>query len=251
MKTSIRASHINFHPVAAALVAALIGGAAPQAAAHEQHHQHAPAAATGAPWEEAAIRLPDVPVVTQDGVPKRFYSELVKGRTVAINFMYTSCSAVCSPMTATLQKVQRDLLARGGAVEFISISVDPATDTPAVLKEYAQRFGVGPGWSFVTGEAGNVAQLLDAFGLRAGSRDDHTPLVFVTREPTGKWTRTLGLASAQSIGDAIAEAAGLPAAPAAAGDDSRHGAHHPHDAHESRDSHGAHESHGAPHANHS
>lgn len=244
MKTSIRASQINRHAVLTALVAALIGGAAPQAAAHEQHHQHAPAAATGAPWEEAAIRLPDVPVVTQDGVPKRFYSELVKGRTVAINFMYTSCSAVCSPMTATLQKVQRDLLARGGAVEFISISVDPATDTPAVLKEYAQRFGAGPGWSFVTGEAGDVAQLLDAFGLRARSRDDHTPLVFVTNEPTGKWTRTLGMASAQSIGDAIAEAAGLQAAPAAASDESRHGSRPP-------APHDSHPSHGATHANHS
>ena len=212
MQTKQRRIHIKHRALAAPLLVALLGSASPLVAAHEAHHHHATPAASTPSWEERTIEVPDVPVTNQHGEQKRFFSDLVEGRTVAINFMYTSCSAVCSPMTATLSQVQRDLMARDSKVELVSVSVDPVTDRPPVLKEFAQRFAVKSGWNFVTGESADIAKLIDAFGLR-GKKEDHTPIIFISNGATGKWTLTLGLASAKSIFETIVEAAGLGGAP--------------------------------------
>lgn len=177
-----------------------------QAGEHDHHHHHPPAAAAEPVWEEAAVVVPDVTVTDQDNRKRRLYGDLLKGRTVAINFMYTSCTTVCSPLTATLAQVRKDLAARGlGDVEVVSITVDPQTDTPKVLKSYAGKFEAGAGWSFVTATPAELRRIQAAFGVPQVSREAHTPIIFVTNEPTGKWTRVYGLASARSIAEAVAE----------------------------------------------
>lgn len=199
---------------------------------HHHHHHPAPAAAAEPAWEEAAVTVPDLAVTDQDGRKRRLYGDLVKGKTVAINFMYTSCTTVCAPLTATLAQVRKDLKARGlGHVEVVSITVDPQTDTPKVLKSYAGKFDTGGGWSFVTAPPGDLRRIQAAFGVPQVSREEHTPIVFVTHEPSGKWTRVYGLASARSIADAVAEATAdqrmaQPAARPAPPADHRH--HHDH-----------------------
>ena len=73
-------------------------------------------------------------------------------RIALVNTMFTSCQAICPPMTANLAKVQKGLgKYMGKQASSVSISVDPEVDTPAVLKRYADRFGIGPGWIFLTG----------------------------------------------------------------------------------------------------
>src|SRR6266850_2331875 len=98
---------------------------------------------------DVAGHLPNVTLRTQDGVRVRFYDDLVKGKTVLINFMFTSCTAHCPFTTANLAKVQQALGPYAGRDVFlISISIDPANDVPATLASYAARFGAGPGWTF-------------------------------------------------------------------------------------------------------
>src|SRR5262245_60823153 len=97
-------------------------------------------------------RIPDTPVRDQNGNWPNLYTEPVKGRTVAINFIFTTCTTICPSLTATFRKVQQDLAARAPDVQLISVSVDPITDTPERLRDFAARFGAGPGWTFVTGE---------------------------------------------------------------------------------------------------
>ena len=94
-----------------------------------------------------------MPLVTQDGKKVRFFDDLIKGKVVAINFIFTGCSAACSMETARLRDVQ-DLLGdrMGKDVFFYSISIDPDNDTPEALKHYADKFKVGPGWTFLTGQ---------------------------------------------------------------------------------------------------
>src|ERR1700747_3023214 len=77
--------------------------------------------------------LPDVPVVTQDGKTLHFYDDLIKGRIVVVNFVYTSCSELCPIETARLAEV-RDRLgdAVGRDVFFVSMTVDPEPDTPGM-----------------------------------------------------------------------------------------------------------------------
>src|SRR5262245_5348398 len=94
-----------------------------------------------------SLEVPDVKVLDQDGREIRFYSDLVKGKIVAINFIFTTCTTICPPLGATFAKLQRSIDPElASEVRLISISVDPAVDTPDRLKAWSQRFGAQPGW---------------------------------------------------------------------------------------------------------
>ena len=158
-----------------------------------------------------APQIPDLPVYDQQGRRLNFYTDLVKGKTVAINFVFTTCTTVCPPLSATFRKVQQELGERVGKdVELISISVDPATDTPERLKGFAEKFKAGPGWTFVTGGKPEIDSLLKALGAATPDKNDHTPMILVGNEAAGKWTRTYGLAPAATLVKVISEAAAAP-----------------------------------------
>ncbi len=148
------------------------------------------------------LKIPDVEVLDQDGNVHHFYTDLIKGKTVAVNFIFTNCTTICPPLGATFARVQRELGDRVGKdVHFISVSVDPATDTPERLKAWGAKFKAGAGWTFVTGSKTEMDQLLRALGASAARREDHTPSVVVGNDAKGVWTRTYGLARpAQLVG---------------------------------------------------
>jgi protein SCO1/2 len=92
------------------------------------------------------------------------------GGTVAlVTFIYTSCTDTCPLVTAKLAQVQQGLGADfGPKVRFVSITVDPEHDTPAVLDAYARRFGADPrGWVFLTGAPADIAETSSAYGVFA------------------------------------------------------------------------------------
>lgn len=199
----------------------------PPAAAHDPHaHHQAPPAApppTAAPvdGEKVDVTIPDVSLFDQDGKPVRFYSDLVRGKVVMVNFIFTSCTTICPPMGATFGKLQQLLGDRAGRdVHLISVSVDPATDSPPRMKEWGKKFGAGPGWTLVTGDRETVVQLLKALGAYTPNVNDHTPLVLAGNDPRGEWTRAYGLAAPAKLLellDRLAEpavAAATPAGPA-------------------------------------
>jgi protein SCO1/2 len=95
----------------------------------------------------------------------------------------------------------------GRDVRLISISVDPVTDVPARLKTYAEKFGAGPGWSFVAGRKADVRALLTALGVPAGNPDAHTPTILVGNAAAGYWRRASGLGSPSTIAAMINDAA--------------------------------------------
>ena len=141
------------------------------------------------------MAIPDVELLDQDGRTVHFYTDLVKGKTVAVNFIFTTCTTICPPLGATFARVQRELGARAGRdVHLISISVDPATDTPERLKAWGAKFHAAEGWTFVTGRKPQVDELLRALGAATGSPSDHTPTVLVGNDAAGQWTRAYGLA---------------------------------------------------------
>jgi protein SCO1 len=139
--------------------------------------------------------FPDVVLTTQDGKQVHFYEDLVKGKSVAINVIYTSCVDECPLETARLAEVQRLLAGRVGRdVYFYSISIDPERDTPKVLKAYAARFGVGPGWLFLTGRKEDIRLLTRKLGLSrtsdAFSKDGHASSLMLGDDRGGQWMRT-------------------------------------------------------------
>ncbi len=154
------------------------------------------------PLEGANVpKIPDVPLVDQDGKPVHFYSDLVKGKTVAMNFVFTSCTTICPPMGANFAKLQK--LTAGKNVHLISISIDPAVDNPQSLKAWAAKFGAGPGWTLVTGDRNEVIRLLKALGVYTAAITEHTPLVLLGNEQGHRWTRAYGLAAPAKLAELL------------------------------------------------
>ena len=158
------------------------------------------------PW--GANYFPNVSLTTHEGVTVRLYDDLLKGKAVAINLIYTSCKDECPLETARLVQLQRLLGDRVGQdIFFYSISIDPKRDTPAVLKAYAEKFGVGPGWLFLTGDEGNIKLVAAKLGLSrsndAANRDGHRPILMIGNEPTGQWVRNSAVASPKYLATTI------------------------------------------------
>ncbi|HKR22814.1 MAG TPA: SCO family protein [Pyrinomonadaceae bacterium] len=152
------------------------------------------------------MNIPDVELLDQNGRKVYFYTDLVKGRTVVINFIFTTCTTICPPLGATFARVQKELGAsdRGGRdVRFISVSVDPVTDTPERLKAWGAKFHAGDSWTFVTGDKPQVDELLRALGASTARREDHSPSILIGNDATGTWTRSYGLSKVSQIIDAI------------------------------------------------
>ncbi|MCF3943045.1 SCO family protein [Oceanobacillus alkalisoli] len=92
----------------------------------------------------------DFEFVTQDG--KMLHSDELQDEWWVANFMYTNCRTVCPRTTANLAEVQGKLKEDGLSPQIVSFSVDPAYDTPEVLKEYAAGYDADlETWSFLTG----------------------------------------------------------------------------------------------------
>jgi cytochrome oxidase Cu insertion factor (SCO1/SenC/PrrC family) len=162
---------------------------------------------TGDTSSFSSSRIPDIAVYDQNGKRLNFYSDLIKGKTVAINFIFTTCTTICPPLTATFRRVQQDLATSAPKAALISISVDPSTDTPQRLNDFAGKFKAGPGWTFVTGDSDDIASLLRALGAAVANKNDHTPMILIGNDAAGYWTRAYGLSSPTALVKTIAEAA--------------------------------------------
>jgi cytochrome oxidase Cu insertion factor (SCO1/SenC/PrrC family) len=156
-----------------------------------------PAAHVVGPPDRSVFSIPDAELLDQDGRKIHFYNDLVKGKVVAINFIFTTCTTVCPPMGATFARAQKELANRDA--HFISISVDPVTDTPERLKAWRAKFNAGPEWTLVTGEKQKIDELLRGLSASTASPADHSPTILIGNDALGQWTRTYGLAKPSQI----------------------------------------------------
>ena len=142
----------------------------------------------------------DVVLINQNGEKMRFYSDLLQGKVVIINSFFATCQGSCLPMNRNLEKVQAALGDRVGKEVFIiSISVDPAVDSPASLKEYAKKLHAGPGWYFLTGDKQNVDFALKKLGQFVDDKQDHLNIFIIGNERTGLWKKAFGLAQSDEL----------------------------------------------------
>jgi protein SCO1 len=134
--------------------------------------------------------LPNLPVVDQDGNRYRFYDDLIKDRKVVINFIFTSCSAIC-PLTmarmAQLHEKLSDIVGRD--VQFYSITVDPEHDGPRELKRYADAFKIGPGWRLLTGLPDDIQIIRNKLGERARLKTEHRHEMLLGNVAIGDWSK--------------------------------------------------------------
>jgi len=138
--------------------------------------------------------FPNVELTTHEGKKVRFYDDLLRGKVVAINFVYTSCGDVCPLDTAQMRQVHTLLGDRAGKDAFMySISVDPERDTPEALRRYMRTFDVaGPGWTFLTGKREDIVLIQRKFGLRIvdpKNIKDHDTRLMLGNEKVAHWLK--------------------------------------------------------------
>ncbi len=146
--------------------------------------------------------FPNVPLRTQDNRSVHFYDDIIKGRTVMIQFMFVNCDRYCPMVTPNLVKVQKELQKRAAnQVKLVSITVDPAHDTPAVLEQYAARFRVRPGWQFLTGSKADIDHIRRELGVYDpdDQKTEHMNVLTIGKETTGQWLAIEALAKPDDI----------------------------------------------------
>jgi len=142
----------------------------------------------------------DTVLINQNGEKMRFYSDLLKGKTVIIDSFFATCQGSCLPMNRNLEKVQEALGDRlGKDAVIISISVDPTVDTPTTLKAYSQKLNARPGWYFLTGDKENVEFVLRKLGQFVDNKQDHLNIFIIGNERTGLWKKAFGLAKSEEL----------------------------------------------------
>lgn len=171
---------------------------------HKHHREMAMAAKDEPTKKVGEMTIPDLEVLNQEGEKIHFYSDLIAGKTVVINSIFTTCTTICPPMGANFAKLQKMLGDRSGKDVFlISLSVDPVVDTPLRLKAWAAKFGAQPGWTLVTGSKANMDLLLKALKFFTPDKTDHSPTVLVGNESLGNWRRAYGLAPPSKLAEAV------------------------------------------------
>lgn len=149
-------------------------------------------------------KVPNAKLVDQDGNKVRFY-DLIKGKVVALNFVFTTCKTICPPMGANFVALKEKLQDKVDAKELVmlTVSIDPVNDTPERLKAWSDRYEAGPGWTLLTGDKKEVNQLLKGLKVFTAVKEEHSPLILLGKEGSDDWIRTNGLANPDELVSAI------------------------------------------------
>lgn len=150
--------------------------------------------------------FPNVVLETHDGRKVRFYDDLIKGKVVAINMMYSICTGVCPTGTANLKQVQQALGQRLGKDVFMySITLRPEFDNGAALRDYIKHYDIQPGWTFLTGKPQDVDLVRRKLGFVGDTEaidadiNQHTGMVRIGNERLERWTMAPALGSHRQI----------------------------------------------------
>lgn len=164
----------------------------------------------GAPGARARVRvpgrLPNPTVYTHEGRAVRFYDDLIRDKVVAINMTYLQCSVLCPPTIGNLIRVQELLGERAGRDVFMySITLVPELDTPAAMKDYVARLGIGKGWTFLTGAPEDIESIRRGLGFFDvdpavdADRNQHAGMIRIGNGAVDRWTMAPGLVRPEQI----------------------------------------------------
>lgn len=175
---------------AAALVLAPPAARAAKDCGCEPAAKHAEAAPPDAP-AAAAIAFPDEALVDQHGATARLLSDVIGDRIAVVDFIFTTCTTICPLLSGIMARVQEGV-GDAADVALVSVTVDPARDTPQRLAAYAKKWDAGPRWTFLTGEKEAVRRVLEPAGAYTADFTAHPPMFLVGDGRSGTWVRLNG-----------------------------------------------------------
>lgn len=154
--------------------------------------------------------FPNVLVQTHEGKNLRFYDDIVQGKVVVFNMMYSVCTGICPGNTANLRVVQDALGKRlGRDVFMVSMTLQPQFDTPSALKDYVKRYEIGPGWTFITGKPAEMDLIRRKLGFYNSDPTldadlaNHTGMLRIGNEKYDRWFMMPALSKPGQIARAI------------------------------------------------
>lgn len=147
----------------------------------------------------ANYAVPDVSLMRVNRTMADLRQEIDDGRPVVLNFVYTSCTAVCPMTSQTFAAFQARLGSDAAHVHMVSISIDPEHDTPERLAEYRSRYRAGPQWNFFTGTLENSIKIQKAFDSFFTDKMNHRPITYLRAAPGKAWVRLEGFASPDDL----------------------------------------------------
>ncbi|KUY84081.1 SCO family protein [Burkholderia sp. RF4-BP95] len=138
------------------------------------------------PWGpiEPADPVPDTEILLANGARGRL-RDLLRGKLTAIQFIFTGCSSTCPLQGAIFQSLQSSLAKSPIAdTQLLSISIDPANDTPVALSAWLARFDAKPGWLAVVPGSPGIESLKRLYFDQRNTADSHVGQVFVSNRST-------------------------------------------------------------------
>jgi protein SCO1 len=146
-----------------------------------------------------SIQPPDIALTSMTRRPSTLRKELDAAGPVIVNFVFTTCSSICSTQTATLAALQGQLRAGSRPARFLTFTIDPDNDTPEQLATFARQFGVAAGWDFFTGGFDDLVRQQQSFDVYRGAKASHPPVVLMRRDRSSPWVRIEGYPSPQDL----------------------------------------------------
>lgn len=170
---------------------------------------------------EHQYRIPQVRLVDANETVVDFAAALRAQDTTIISFIFTTCAGVCPVITANMAHAIPELDKLEADYRVFLVSLDPEHDTPARLREYAERFRTGEKIRFMTGDAAAIFEVLRAFNsiYLGGLKMNHQPVTLIRTGRDGAWVRLDGMVNGRSlareVGLALNQRAGGASAPTA------------------------------------
>ncbi|MCC7090758.1 SCO family protein [Nitrosomonas sp. JL21] len=141
--------------------------------------------------ERARNYFGDERLIDQNGVAHRFVSDLLSNHVVLINVIFTNCQDACPMQTQKLQWVRRELGEYfGSRILFLSLSVDPKRDSPALLKAFADKQQANvDGWKFLTAEETVMARVLGRLNQWSDDPNNHSTMLIAGNARSAHWVK--------------------------------------------------------------
>lgn len=159
---------------------------------------------------KARAYFTDTVLLDQHGKKLRFYSDVLKDRVVVLSFMFTQCPDACPLLAQKLRRIKDglgDLF--GKPVRFVTISVDPANDTPAAWRKFAEKNrAVHPEWIFLGGKKADVDRVLGKLGELTPEPGNHTTAFLAGNTMTRHWTKVRPDAPVEAVVEHVRRLAG-------------------------------------------
>lgn len=141
--------------------------------------------------------LADIELITSTGGKTTLLKELDTTDPVILNFIFTTCTAICPIMSGTFAQVNKKL--NNKPVKMISISIDPEFDTPKTLQTYAKKFNANKKWHFYTGSTNDIINIQKSFSDYRGNKMNHAPNTFMRATKDSKWIKINGFISSKEL----------------------------------------------------